>query len=68
MKKNMGTTDRALRFSAAAILGGLIITGMAGWKFAGLMAAVLATTSLAGVCPLYRPLDLSTVGNKMHSE
>ena len=67
MKKNIGSTDRALRLSAATVLAGLVITGMSGWKVAGLMAGLLATTSLAGVCPLYRALDLSTVDNKMQS-
>jgi len=63
MKKNMGALDRAIRIIAALPLGLLISTGgISGVAalFLGAVAVVLFVTGVAGVCPLYSLLKLST--------
>lgn len=63
MKKNMGTTDRIIRFLLAVVVGILYfthqITGTAA-IILGIIAIVFLLTSLVGFCPLYVPLRLST--------
>jgi len=63
MKKNMGTGDRSLRAALVALCVILILSGAVqeAWAiFLGVLAAVLILTSLAGFCPLYVPLRMST--------
>ena len=63
MKKNLGDGDRAIRI----VLAGLLLlayllgvaTGLAG-TVALIVAAVLAVTSFAGVCPLYKLFGINT--------
>ena len=63
MKKNLGDGDRAIRI----VLAGLLLlayllgiaTGVAG-TVALILAAVLAVTSFAGVCPLYKLFGINT--------
>ena len=65
MKRNMGTVDRMLRTIAALAIGYLWWTGtISGDLGVGLaiLAVVFLLTSAVGVCPLYRPLGLSTCG------
>ena len=63
MNKNMGTTDRALRVLLAVLVLVLYllhkISGVAA-IILGILALVFLLTSLAGFCPLYLPLKLST--------
>ena len=63
MKKNMGTTDRAIRTLAALVLAILILTGVVMGTTAivlGVVAAVLLLTSMVSICPLYMALNIST--------
>lgn len=61
--QNEGTIDRFLRILIAAGLFGLAAAGIpaGAWVFATLtVAAILAVTGIAGWCPLYFVLRLST--------
>jgi hypothetical protein len=63
MKKNMGTTDKVIRIVVAVLFAVLYFTKAVTGTF-GIILLVLAgvfiVTSLAGFCPLYLPLGLST--------
>ncbi len=63
MKKNMGSTDKAVRIVLAIIFVGLYftetVTGT--WGIVLLvLAGVFVITSLISFCPLYFPFGLST--------
>jgi hypothetical protein len=63
MKKNMGTADRIIRFLLAVVVGILYFTHQitgTGAIILGILAIVFLLTSLAGFCPIYVPLRLST--------
>jgi len=63
MKKNMGSTDKIIRFILAAIFVILYFTGtVTGTVGIILMvlAGVFVLTSLVSFCPLYAPFGLST--------
>lgn len=63
MKKNMGTTDRALRSLAALVIAALLLTGQIEGIIAtvfGVLAVVFLLTSLISFCPLYLPFKIST--------
>ncbi|MDB4270832.1 DUF2892 domain-containing protein [bacterium] len=67
MKKNMGSTDRIIRFIVAAIFIALYftntVTGI--WGIVLLvLAGVFILTSFVSFCPLYAPFGLSTCPNK----
>ncbi|WP_297693217.1 DUF2892 domain-containing protein [uncultured Eudoraea sp.] len=67
MKKNMGSTDRTIRFILAAIFIVLYftntVTGI--WGIVLLvLAAVFILTSFVSFCPLYAPFGLSTCSKK----
>ena len=62
MIKNIGSTDRTIRFAAAAVLLLLalfVVSGATAWVF-GLVAVVLAGTALVGTCPAYMLTGIST--------
>jgi hypothetical protein len=64
MKKNMGVLDRRLRLflvAPALLLVGLLV-GPLGWLAVVLyvLAGVMAATSVAGSCPLYALVGLSS--------
>lgn len=63
MKKNMGSTDRALRLIVAIALVVLyfsnILTGTLG-IIALVVAGVFALTSLVSFCPIYPLLGINT--------
>lgn len=66
MKRNMGTTDRALRLIAAVIAIALAATGTITGTFAIIayvVAGVFVLTSFVSFCPLYRVLGLRTCAN-----
>lgn len=67
MKKNMGTTDRVIRFIIAAVIGVLYYTGTISGTL-GIVLLVLAgvfvLTSFVSFCPLYLPFGISTCPNK----
>jgi len=59
MKQNIGAIDRVFRI----LLGlGLAGYGIANQSWIGAIGAVPLLTALAGFCPLYCPLGLSTRG------
>jgi hypothetical protein len=63
MKKNMGNTDRIIRFIIAAILILLYLNGTVSGTL-GLVLLVLAgvfiLTSFMSFCPIYAPFGIST--------
>ncbi len=63
MKKNMGGTDRIIRFIVAAVIGVLfymnIIEGTLAYVLLAL-AAVFVLTSFVSFCPLYALVGLNT--------
>lgn len=67
MKKNMGSTDRIIRFILAAIFIVLYFTNTitGTWGIVLLvLAAVFVLTSFVSFCPLYAPFGLSTCSKK----
>jgi len=67
MKKNMGSTDRVIRFIIAAIIAVLyftnVISGTLGVVLL-ILAGVFVLTSFISFCPLYAPFGLSTCSVK----
>ena len=63
MKKNMGKNDRVVRAIAAVVLIALGFV-MGPWisYLLFVLAGVMAVTSAVGVCPLYNPLGIDTLG------
>ncbi len=62
MTLNMSRTDRRLRLAAAAVLLVLVVfvtEGTLSWVL-GVVALVLAATSMVGTCPAYLPFGIST--------
>jgi hypothetical protein len=63
MKKNMGTTDKAIRILIAVVILALyftnVIPGTLGIILL-ILAGVFVLTSLVGTCPLYLPFGLNT--------
>jgi Ca2+/Na+ antiporter len=67
MKKNMGSTDRTIRFILAAIFIVLYFTNTISgiWGIVLLvLAAVFILTSFVSFCPLFAPFGLSTCSKK----
>ena len=63
IEKNVGTTDRIIRFIVAAVFAGLYVTGMVSGTFGivlMVLAVVFALTATITICPLYLPFGLST--------
>ena len=63
MKKNESNLDRILRALFALVVVVLYITGVISGTLAallGIVAVVLLATSIAGICPLYLLLRIST--------
>lgn len=67
MKKNMGTTDRLIRFMLALLFISLffadIITGTLGIILMAI-GLIFVGTSFIGFCPLYAPFKLNTIKRK----
>jgi hypothetical protein len=65
MKRNIGTIDKVIRLLLVLfVVIGYFAHMIVGWAALGLgaLAAVLTITSIAGLCPLYLPLKISTKG------
>jgi hypothetical protein len=65
IEKNIGSTDRIVRFVLAAIFAVLYFTGVVSGTFGIVLlalAAVFALTAAVTICPLYLPFGLSTRG------
>jgi hypothetical protein len=61
MEKNIGKTDKAIRFLLALVVAylGYLYTP---WLY--IVAAILLITSFTGFCLLYKPFGISTVEKK----
>ncbi|MEK0081912.1 DUF2892 domain-containing protein [Benzoatithermus flavus] len=57
MTRNVGTIDRVVRIVAGLVLLALALFGGQWWGWLGVVPLV---TALAGFCPAYRLLGLST--------
>jgi hypothetical protein len=71
MKKNIGTIDRTIRTTTAAVLIALTGTGKIDGTVAiivSVLAAVFLLTSLVGFCPTYAPLGVTTLRGKFHKK
>jgi len=63
MKQNMSSLDRIIRLAVAVVIAILYFTGtLTGWVaiVLGIVAVILALTSILGFCPLYGLLGIST--------
>lgn len=63
VKKNVGSTDRLVRFvvAAVALVVALVVgIGSVGGVILLLVAAIMALTGAVGTCPLYLPFGIST--------
>jgi len=70
MKKNMGTTDKAIRILIAVVIAVLYFTNVLSGTaalIAGLLAIVFVATSLISFCPLYLPFGIRTFKKKDRS-
>jgi hypothetical protein len=67
MKNNVGTIDKTVRILIAVAIIVLyfthILTGILGIVLL-VVAGVLILTSIAGICPLYSVLKVTTLGKK----
>jgi hypothetical protein len=67
MKKNMGTTDKAIRILIAVVIGVLYFTNTISGTLAivlGILAVVFLLTSFINFCPLYLPFGINTSKKK----
>ncbi len=67
MKKNMGNTDRIIRLLLSFVLGILWFQNVVGGPLGVLLvlfAGIFFFTSIAGVCPFYTLLGISTLPHK----
>lgn len=63
MKKNMGSTDKAVRIVLAIVFAIIAFTGAVAspWNYVLLvLGAVFLLTSVVSFCPLYAPFGIST--------
>ncbi|RPI06832.1 MAG: DUF2892 domain-containing protein [Ignavibacteriae bacterium] len=63
MKKNLGLLDKIIRSAAAVVVLVLYLAGLISGTAAillGVIAVVLAATSLVSFCPIYAVLKIST--------
>ena len=66
MRENVGTVDRMIRAAVgiALVLGALAVGAPFARTLLGLGGVVMLGTALAGFCPVYRLLGLSTCGQQ----
>lgn len=62
MTANVGTVERVVRFVVGAGLLAFFIFGTGDIRWLGLIGLVFIGTALAGWCPAYRLLGMSTGG------
>jgi TRAP-type C4-dicarboxylate transport system permease large subunit len=70
MKINMSLADRALRLLTAVIISILYYTGVITGTWAYLLvilACLLLSTAIVGICPLYTAFRLHSNDNKDHT-
>ena len=67
MKKNMGTTDKAIRILIGVVIGVLYFTNTISGTLAivlSIFAVVFVLTSFISFCPLYLPFGINTSKKK----
>ncbi|MBX3163742.1 MAG: DUF2892 domain-containing protein [Bacteroidetes bacterium] len=67
MKKNMGTSDKAIRILVAIVIAALYFTNVISGTAAiilGILALVFVLTSFISFCPLYLPFGINTLKKK----
>lgn len=67
MKKNMGTTDKAIRILIAVVIAVLYFTNVISGTLAivlGILAVVSVFNSFISFCPLYLPFGINTSKKK----
>lgn len=67
MTKNMGSADRIIRLLVAVGIAALYFTNTISGIIAiilGIFAVVFVATSVVSFCPLYKPLNISTLKKK----
>jgi hypothetical protein len=57
---NMSALDRIVRVVLGLALLAVLVFVQSGWRWVGLLGAVLLATAAVGVCPLYLPFRIST--------
>jgi hypothetical protein len=65
IEKNVGTTDRIIRFVVAVIFAVMYFTGMVSGTFGIVLlalAVIFALTATISICLIYLPFKLSTIG------
>ncbi len=60
MTRNVGTIDRVIRIVLGLALLALIVLVDAPWRWVGLVGLVPLLSAVAGFCPLYSLLGMST--------
>jgi hypothetical protein len=61
MKRNIGIVDRIIRIVAGIAIAAI---GLAFHSWLGLIGIVPLLTAGVGVCPLYLPFGISTIGKQ----
>lgn len=67
MKKNMGSIDKTIRIISAIVIAILYITNVISGTAAiilGIIALIFILTSFMSFCPLYFPLNITTIKKK----
>ncbi len=68
--KNIGSTDRSIRIvlGIAMIAAFFMMNGTTAWHYVYLLGIVPLITGLAGSCPLYAMMGISTCPVENHEE
>ncbi len=64
MKKNVGNLDKWIRIVLGVALLSLLFIIPGGWRWIGLLGAVLIVTAFINFCPIYAIFGLSTKKGK----
>jgi hypothetical protein len=59
--KNVGSTDKIIRYVLALVFFSLFFILQGNLRFLGLIGFIPLLTALIGVCPLYIPLKINTI-------
>ena len=59
--KNVGSTDKIIRYLLAVVFFSLFFILQGNLRFLGLIGFIPLLTALFGVCPLYIPFKINTI-------
>ncbi|MEI8216194.1 MAG: DUF2892 domain-containing protein [Eubacteriales bacterium] len=62
--KNVGNTDKIVRYVLAVIFFSLFVVLQGNLRFLGLIGFIPLLTAIFGVCPLYIPFGINTNKSK----